>query len=121
MNTQTTKPRPLRHMLALVALADQLPMPRLISFQGQGAGKAGTSIMGMSFDSVAAGQAWSRYLGGKTDTHTHTDSGRTYLREGSIAWHGWHVQLQASDDAAPDTQLDEGITAQLVAIAAGAR
>ena len=113
-------PRPIREMLALVVLAEHLPMPRQISFQGWGTGEDGRSIMCMSFPTVAQAQAWSRHLGGRTDTHVSA-SGRVYLDEGVIRWHGWSVQLHASDDPPlAGNPLDPAMTASVAAVVGGA-
>jgi hypothetical protein len=114
-------PKPVREMAALVVLACDLPMPVRISFQGTGTGEAGTSIMSMSLRTVAEGQAWSRHLGGRTDTYVSAGTGRTWLDEGLIKWHGWSVQLHASDDLNPGQSLDPATAAGLEAIAGGSR
>jgi hypothetical protein len=111
-------PKPVREMVALVVLANHLPMPIRITFQGNGTGESGISILSLSFRTVADGQAWSRHLGGRTDTRVN-DDGRIYLDEGLITWHGWHVQLHASDDPVPGEPLAPAIAAELAAIAGG--
>jgi hypothetical protein len=118
-NTSRTA-KPAREMTALVVLACQLPMPVRISFQGTGIGEAGTAIMAMSLRTVAEGQAWSRHLGGRTDTHVSATSSRTWLDEGVIKWHGWSVHLEASDEAIPEQPLDAVTAADLADIAWGA-
>lgn len=111
-NSADTERRAPRAMVALIVLATELPMPLGIRFQGEGIGEPGTSILGMDFDRVSDGQAWSRYLGGQTDTYRHTD-GNTYLCEGPIRWHGWSVQLCASERPMPDGELDQDTTTRL--------
>lgn len=120
MNSTNSKPRELRAMMALVVLAAELPMPMCIRFQGEGIGEPGTSIMDLHFDRVRDGQAWSRHLGGRADTYRNTD-GNTYLRAGSIKWHGWSVALFASEKTLPDSALDQDTNTRLVAIAGGAQ
>jgi hypothetical protein len=117
--TKARTPKPVREMVALVVLANHLPMPVRITFQGKGTGESGISILSLSFRSVADGQAWSRHLGGRADTHVN-DDGRIYLDEGLITWHGWHVQLHASDDPVSGEPLAPAVAAELVAIAGGA-
>jgi hypothetical protein len=108
-------------MLALVVLADHLPMPRQISFQGWGTGEDGRSIMSMAFATIERAQAWSRHLGGRTDTYTSATTGRIYLDEGVIRWHGWSVQLHASNDPPlPGNPLDPATTTQVAAVVGGA-
>jgi hypothetical protein len=112
-------PKPAREMVALVVLACHLPMPTRITFQGQGVGESGASIMSLSLRTVAEGQAWSLDLGGRTDVRVSAGTGRAWLDEGVIRWHGWSVHLQASDDPTPDRLLDPATTAGLVVIAGG--
>jgi hypothetical protein len=114
------KPKSVREMVALVVLADHLPMPIRIAFQGKGVGEPGSSILALSVASVAQGQAWSRHLGGRTDTYVNAKTGQTWLDEGVIVWHGWHVQLQAWDESTPVTPLNSTVSAKLTAIAGGA-
>jgi hypothetical protein len=121
--TTTSKartPKPVREMVALVVLANHLPMPVRIAFQGKGTGESGISILSLSFRSVAEGQAWSRHLGGRTDTRVCADSGRTWLDEGVIKWHGWRVQLHASDDPVRGEPLEPTTAAELAVVAGGA-
>ena len=100
-----------RAMLALVALAD-LPTPTGVSFVSD-------HILSLALDTIADGQAWSRYLGGSTDTCVSNRT--TYLNEGRIDWHGWSVQLHAygPGPVAP-TALDAVTTARLALTAGGA-
>jgi hypothetical protein len=118
--TTARTPKPVREMVALVVLACHLPMPVRIAFQGKGTGESGISILSLSFRTVAEGQAWSRHLGGRANTRVSADTGRTWLDEGVIKWHGWHVQLHASDDPVPGQPLNPATTADLAAIAGGA-
>jgi hypothetical protein len=116
----TRSPKPVREMVALVVLvAADLPMPVRITFQGKGTGEPGTSIMVLSFRSIAEGQAWSRHLGGRTDTHLSADGRRVWLDEGLIKWHGWSVQLHASDDVPATQPLDRTMAAELATVAGG--
>jgi hypothetical protein len=111
VETNSTKQYEPRAMLALIALTD-LPMPTRISFHPDG------EILGLSFERLAAGIAWSSFLGGRTDTYENPD-GRRYLDEGLITWHGWDVQLHAYEpiDADPvDTPLPEDVTERLTAL-----
>jgi hypothetical protein len=107
----TTKPtrerREPRVMLALIALATDLPVPGRIGFIDD--------ILAMSFDRLVDGQAWSAHLGGKTETCAH--KGQRYLNEGMINWHGWSVQLNAHEPALTGGQLDADTTARLAALA----
>ena len=106
-----TEPQPAsrREVLAFIALQD-LPMPRVVTVY--------PTILCLRFDSVADGQTWSRFFGGRTTTYLNKD-GRTYLDEGVIKWRGYSVQLQASDKTAVDAELDEDTTTALREIAGG--
>lgn len=97
-STFSTAPKPVREMLVLIVAAAQLPTPTQISFQGAGVGDLGRSILALRFRSIAEGQAWSRYLGGRTTTRPSATGGHVWLDEGVIRWHGWSVQLHAYDD-----------------------
>ncbi len=94
-----------RRMLALIALAAELPMPPSIRFHPNG------EILSLDFDRVQDGQAWSRFLGGKA--RTYTSDGNWYLAEGVIQWHGWDVLLHACEPVAPDSPLDDDTAARL--------
>jgi hypothetical protein len=118
-NAEVDRPRSAREMTARVVLAADLPMPVRISFQGEGVAEPGTSIMCLSLRTVAHGQAWSRYLGGRTDTYVHT--GRVFLDEGRITWHGWTVHLLAVDGLSADPALDPATITALAASTGGAR
>jgi hypothetical protein len=97
-----------RYLVALVVQAEDLPMPTRIAFLGEGVGESGTSIMCLSFRSVAEGQAWSRYLGGRTDAYVSAETSLAFLDHGVIRWHGWSVILDAYDEAAEGDQQDTG-------------
>jgi len=102
-----------RAMLALIALATEVPTPKSVSFYRDSA------IFSLSFERLAAGLAWSTFLGGQTETYVNKD-GRRYLDEGAITWHGWRVQLHASEpanDATTEAPLAEDVTERLAALA----
>ena len=113
-NTSTER-RPMREVAAAIVLATNLPMPPTIRFHVYPDGKG---ILSMNLDSVAAGQRWSRHLGGETDTYINAD-GLRYLNEGVIEWRGWRVQIHATDPGQPDGGLDTETTAALSALAEG--
>jgi len=95
-------------MLALIALATDLPVPGDIRFHPT------KPILSLTFEQVSDGQAWSQHLGGQTITYMH--SGRRFLDEGQIVWRGWRVQLHASDEVRPDAPLSEDTAARLTAL-----
>lgn len=68
----------------------ELPVPTSIRvYQDLG-------IVALGFERLAPGVAWSRHLGGRTDTRSGAD-GRVFLDEGVIVWHGWRVQVLANE------------------------
>src|SRR5262249_5260716 len=101
-----------RAMLALITLA-ALPVPNAVRFYPD------NNILSLNLDCVADGQAWSRHLGGKTDSYLNTD-GRAYLDEGVITWHGWSVHQQARAAAAADVAFDADATARLTEVGGSA-
>lgn len=98
-----------RVILAQIALATGLPIPKRIYFYDD------PSILGLDLATLADGIAWSQHLGGDTTTYVNSNDGRCYLYGGggSITWHGWTVQLHASDPPATTKPLVEDITARL--------
>jgi len=110
-NETGTAPRERRVMLALITLAE-LPMPKDVRFHPNG------EILSLTLDEIEDGQAWSRYLGGASDTYVY--HGTRYLNEGQIVWHGWSVHVHASADAVADAALDDHTTGRLRELAAAA-
>jgi len=97
-----------RVMVALIALAGELPVPGSITFY------ADAGILALSFDAVADGLAWSGFLGGQAAPYVR--NGTRYLGDqGVLLWRGWSVLLHASE-ASTDTALDAGITGRLVEV-----
>jgi hypothetical protein len=86
----TEPPKTPRELLELVALAS-LPTPTSVQWYD--------GILSLFFATVSDGQAWSRHLGGQTDTYVR--DGHRCLDEGRIRWHGWSVQLHARDKVPP--------------------
>jgi hypothetical protein len=98
-----------RKMLALIALATEVPVPKNISFHPNG------ELLSLTFERLSAGLAWSSYLGGQLDTYVHNAA--RYLNEGVIDWHGWRVQLHACDLVEPvEASLAQDITDGLAAL-----
>jgi hypothetical protein len=95
-----------RVVLAHIALATALPVPRDVTFYPHG--------LSLGFTRLADGQAWSEYLGGTTDTYVN--EGRRYLRSAVYRWHDWSVQLFASEAVTPDSGLDEQTRTALRAV-----
>jgi hypothetical protein len=110
--TERTDPRA---MLALIALAGDLPVPAAVRFYND-AELAATLILDFEFLSTAA--AWCAHLGG--DVHAAEEhDGRRWFRSGRITWLGWSVQIHASEPAAtslPGEALSEDVTEGLAAL-----
>src|SRR6266700_8072018 len=98
MSTESTpQRREPRAMLALIALATDLPLPTRINFND--------GILGLGFDTIAEGLPWLAFFNQPQETYVY--QGRRYLKDRQInEWHGWHVQLAAAEPATPDTGLD---------------
>jgi hypothetical protein len=90
-----------RGILAAIALTDNLPMPKEVTFYEHRDG------LNLSFDTVEQGAAWCRFLGYENQPYIH--EGRRYVGQyGVITWHGWQVGINASEPA-PD--VDEPLPA----------
>lgn len=114
MTNKSTEQYEPRAMLAVIALATEVPTPKSISIYPK------SEILSLMFERLAHGLAWSAFLGGQTETYVNTD-GRRYLDAGVIRWHGWSVQLHASeaaDDETDETPLAEDVAERLAALAA---
>lgn len=112
MSTEnTTERRDPRAMLAEIALASELPVPEVIYLYSD------SGILALNLATLADGRAWSRHLGGSTDSYLNGHNGRRYLDEGRIRWHGWSVQLHASEPSCVDVPLAEDTAARLAKLA----
>src|SRR6266571_5133804 len=109
MSTESTpQRREPRAMLALIALATDLPLPTRINFND--------GILGLGFDSITEGLPWLAFFGQPQESYVY--QGRRYLKDREInQWHGWHVQLAAAEPAVPDAGLDAETTEQLRGLA----
>lgn len=77
-------------LLAAIEAID-LPAPWLIRINLAG------NVLALSFNDITTGQLWSRHLGGQTDIRTDTAEMWRGLDSGLIPWHGWIVQVHASE------------------------
>ena len=103
--------KPRRVMLALVALAVDLPVPTTVAFGG-----TEHDIFCLGFERVADGVAWAAYLG-KPATPYVKDELR-YLGHRSVTrWHGWLVQLNAAEPVEHDGELEPDTIEELRGIA----
>lgn len=83
-----------REILAEIVSTAELPIPATIFFFLRPA----RPILALTFrDDLSAGLAWSRHLGGATRIRPSLTGERRYLDEGAITWHGWTVQITASE------------------------
>jgi len=104
----TPERREPRAMLALIALQSELPVPASIGFNN--------GILSMSFPTITDGLPWLAFFGRRQETYVY--QGHRYLKDRELnEWHGWHVQLHASEPAAPDTELDEATAGRLAQLA----
>ncbi len=111
--TTNESPQSRRQVLAAIALAD-LPMPNEINFND-----VRRDLLSLTFDGLADGETWARALGGYEPARVY--NGRRWLCQGQIRWHGWSVQLHASEPTAGDGSDLDAETAQALAAVAGTR
>lgn len=119
MDTVTTR-KPARSMLALVALATDLPMPTSVRFRTNTID--GTPIIEVGLRSIAEGLEWAAHFGITAKPYTYSDK---YLYLGAQntteRWHGWLVDVDAVEDVADpaDEITDERAALTELAEAAG--
>jgi hypothetical protein len=78
-----------RTMLAHVALAADLPMPRDVYFH--------EDSLTLGFDLLSSASAWCKFLGGKEQAPGEKNGNRYFRDDLSIRWHGWQIYLTASE------------------------
>lgn len=83
-----------RAVLAMIALAADLPMPASVRFCNDA-----DSALLLDFDLLSGAAAWCMYLGGEVHQAVEHD-GRRWFRTGRITWQGWDVHLSASEPVA---------------------
>lgn len=109
MSDQTPR-KSARQMLALIALATDLPVPETITFH--------SGILGLSFPNARDGQTWVRHF--NAELRNHVSDGIRYVGQlGAIDWHGWDVSCSGSEPVTPDTDLDTDQDAALTELAEG--
>lgn len=101
MDTVTNR-KPPRAMLALVALATDLPLPQDVRFSVDE--RHAHHSLTLSFEAIADAVPWVERLGGTTQPHEYQGTRYLGYRAGSDLWHGWEVTLHAAEDA---EQVDE--------------
>lgn len=116
MTTETTSDRrDPRGMLAEIALATELPVPKEVSFLTD------LGILSLRLATIADGVAWKRHLrpdDPERDSYISHSSGLRHLDHGVITWQGWRVNLSAHEPAAaPSEPLPADTTARLTELA----
>lgn len=109
MSTVTTR-KPPRAMLALIALATDLPMPRGVTFFTD------EGNLSLSFWTIADGSLWADHFGEQPSIRV-ADDGYRYLRAGTVIWHGWNIHLNAYEPVQPDVDLAADERAALTELA----
>jgi len=106
---EQTQPISVRRMLALIALADDLPTPHLISFIEH-------RILSLHLDTLSDATRWTTWFDVKLKKPGN-HSGSIWFRHEMIDWHGWNVQLGANESIATAGQLDPDTRTQLEQVA----
>jgi hypothetical protein len=86
--------KPPRAMLALIALATPVPVPKSTIFYRD------NGILSLSFERVDDGLAWGAYLGGEPTSYVR-ECTRYVGQYGQIIWHGWSVTIDAAEPVTP--------------------
>lgn len=115
----TTDHKPARAILALIALATDLPMPTGIWLYPPGE-VSDEPTLAISFATVADGLAWATHLGVSVTPYVGDDGNRYLGHRSADRWHGWRLSLGAHDPAtvAEQDTLSADESAALVALAA---
>jgi hypothetical protein len=111
-NVATRKPA--RSMLALIALAADLPLPWDVTFYPD------RGSLALSFANLAEGIAWAQHFGFSAETYVNKNDGRCYLKYGQGNWHGWNLSLHAHDDRPLDGPVADAERAALAELAEAA-
>jgi hypothetical protein len=102
MSTVTTR-KPARAMLALIALATDLPLPehvRTSADEWYGETHYGLTL---GFDTIAEGSAWAQHLGATVKPYV-SDGKRFLGSKGITVWHGWEVTLHAAEPVVDEAE-----------------
>jgi hypothetical protein len=91
----------LRYLVAQIVLATDVPMPEQISVFDEGS----VSLRFLRNDEA---HAWAQFLSAKAEPYVY--KGDRYAGVRGTTWHGWYVQINASEPASPTDSLDEDIT-----------
>lgn len=117
-NTTSDAQEPIapRRILALLALADELPMPGDINLVPAGQAAVGPRLR-LWFESHSEAAAWCTWLGGRQTSPVTSSAGTLHFEHDSIYWHGWVVSLVAITKPESIDQLDADTRAQLEQVA----
>lgn len=105
--TDTRSCKPARAVLALIALATELPLPNRIALYAEGEIGA-EPVLALDFATINEGIAWAKHL--DVEVAPHVNNGYHYLgHRGVDYWHGWRVSLNAHEPVAvPEPDLLTG-------------
>jgi hypothetical protein len=78
-----------RAMLAHVALAPDLPMPKDIYFYD--------GTMHLGFELLSSASAWCEFLGGTEEAPGVHKGNRYFRHDYKTKWHGWQIDLSARE------------------------
>jgi hypothetical protein len=116
-DTSDTAQEPIdrRRVLALIALADELPTPRETRFI-PGDASYPAHLLALVFDSTDEASAWAMWLGA-TDAGLEKVGDVVLYHHTAIVWHGWKVRLDVRAGVRADPSLDADTRAQLEQVA----
>lgn len=112
-------PRTARGMLALIALAETVPLPKAVNFWVNEPEFSNTHVLRLALRTLADAAAWADHFGVKHHTNTHSE--KVWFRHDHPTWQGWKVQLSADEPVpvAPDPDIDDATRAGLIELAYG--
>ncbi len=116
--TAPAQPLAPRRILALIALADDLPIPHSIQLIPADAHRISPEpILALHMHNLSDASRWTTWLGATRST-THVSADRTcHFAHSAIRWHGWTVMIYATAEPTTDTSLDPDTRDQLEKIA----
>lgn len=103
-----------RRILALIALADELPAPREVRFI-PGDASYPEPLLALTLDNVDQATTWAAWFGA-TRTGVETYGAVTLYTHSLIKWHGWRVRLDFHPGT-PDAPLDDVVRERLERVA----
>lgn len=88
-----------RQILALVALATDLPLPRTITFHSD-------AWLSLEFDTARDGQTWVMRLGGELRENV-SEGTRHVGQQMGVTWHGWAIHCYGTEPAEPVDEIPD--------------